>query len=476
MPRSGGAHDGAGPPADPALAVRAELIRGVMELAGSTFVMPVVVMSLLIVMFRDKAPPLLLLAVWTTYLVANLFIARLKQQFHEDDPEDRACDHWARRYAALCLVVGLCWASAWFAFYDSVDIAAQAVMATILVLLVTASMTARAGHQPAVWAFLAPIAIAVLTTWSVDPGRFGLPAIAILLIFIAGYLRNTRISHERLAEMVRLRFANEALIADAVAARERAEAGERAKSEFLAVMSHEIRTPLNGLIGMAQLLRAGPLAEGQRQLTDVIEDTGTALSVLLNDVLELSRLEAGGLALQSVPVSPRAIVDNVVTLFAPEARRKGIALEVDVSGANAVALQGDPARLRQVLFNLVANAVKFTEAGEIRVRCWIAERADGKADVNVEVHDTGIGIPETVRARLFRPFSQAESSYRRTHQGAGLGLAISKRLIDLMGGEIGVDSEEGRYCRFWFRVTLDGAPAAAAPQSPEDRSAPRTGT
>ncbi len=339
----------------------------------------------------------------------------------------------------------------------------------LMVSLITLKRGERVQPMPLlkdnVWigvAYAASGSIAGLVFVSFD--KFGAPVL-LAAIPIIGMFLSTLHFYFRHAEATQRVQAERLASAELRMAKEVAEAASRAKSQFLANMSHEIRTPMNGVLGMAELLSETELSDKQRRLVGMIRASGESLLSIINDILDFSKIEAGKLDLERVDFTPLAVLEDMAELLAARAHAKGLELVVRADDAPAW-VSGDPHRLRQVLLNLVGNAIKFTDSGEVVVRCTRAQPDGGARMLRFEVSDTGIGIPAEKKDRLFQAFAQADGSTTRRFGGTGLGLVIAKELVQLMGGDIGVESQPDRGSTFWFTIRV-AEPQSAAVAMPD---------
>ena len=309
------------------------------------------------------------------------------------------------------------------------------------------------------------VAVALANPSAADAGQALLAAL--VLVALGSLVRRVVDDLERSrAAATAAETARSAVMSDLAQSNQELQDLTRMKSEFLATMSHEIRTPMNGVIGMTGLLLDTDLSEEQRDYVETIRTSGDTLLDIINDILDFSKIEAGRVRMETIDFSPKHVTEEAVELFAEPAANKGIELILDADPEVPHSVVGDPGRLRQVLINLVGNAIKFTDTGEVVVRVEKLDTMTPGVMIRFEVADTGVGLTAEEQTRVFSTYSQVDSSTTRRHGGTGLGLAIARMLTQLMGGEIGVESERGAGSRFWFTALFRESDIKASQPQP----------
>jgi len=374
------------------------------------------------------------------------------ERFYDPHPE-----RWRRVFSLLLFTSAAVWSafSAWVIFLYGIGwicLLALSITGAIAAVSITVYAPARRLLGGYLAVMLMPPAVTVLIIESRD-GVWLLASIAIFWGYL--WLQSRELHREYWQALVNTKVV-ELRAAELEEARNLAEAASQAKSEFLANVSHEIRSPMNGIVGMTEQLLKSPLDAADRQCVETINTSAEVLMELIDDILDFSKIEAGKLEIERVGFNLKKNAQGVVDIFANRAAAKGIELKLEMARLPG-RVSGDPARVRQVLINLVGNALKFTDEGRVRLRIAPERKGAGPVWVRFTVSDTGIGVPFEIQPRLFEAFTQADSSTTRKFGGTGLGLAISKKLVEMMGGRIGMESAPGSGSSFWFVLPFEPA-------------------
>ena len=362
-------------------------------------------------------------------------------------------------------LVAIAWGVGGAVVLPLVPFETTALILVILAGLIASALTTLAADPLSIRGFLAGIALPVFVALATSDQSHHLAAAIIVAVFTLGMAIVARRAHltlvDHLQVTARLAVSEEAAKrAEGVMreARDLAERVARARSAFLANMSHEIRTPMNAVLGFVELVLDTELGAEQRRALELVRSSSEALLMILNDILDYSKIEADHLELEAIPFDVSKVVHATASLLAVRARERHLELLAEVTPEVPRAVRGDPTRLRQVLMNLIGNAIKFTEQGEVVVSVTTALAADDVVQLRFAIRDTGIGIAPEHLGSVFREFTQADSTMTRRYGGTGLGLAISQRLVRLMGGEITVTSEVGRGSLFRIKLLLSEVP------------------
>lgn len=415
--------------------------------------------------------------IWSTgvvlaiQIIAQLHFNHVRAGFRADPNIVSRATYWAKRYAFGTFLSGLTWGVGGVLWLQNASFAQQAFYALVLACISVATVVTRATYPPAAFTYIATAVAPTVVMYLMTPDIVHLATVGLAIMFLLTLVGWTRRIARAYREAIRLRFENADLVermarahaateqkrCEAEAAEQRAQAANRLKSEFLDILGQEVSSPLDTLAAMARQLSDEPLSEVQRNLASAMSLSSERLQRLFSDMIDFSQMEAQTLELKPQHFDPVELVRSVVREMRPQAAERGLSLELDVVPGSLATMLADAARLRQVLTNLISNAIKFTESGGVILRVQMVEQTDGKPGFRFSVIDTGVGLTSEARAHLFEGFAKGRNSNDDDAQrasastgGMGLGLAVSDRLVRLMGGQIEVDSAIDQGSTFWF--------------------------